>query len=49
MRIAPRTMLCGTAYHSSAALAGTALTNCAIVHCRRGQGVAGHRHVGSND
>ena len=50
MRIAPRTMLCGTAWRVHVSVAGDRFDELRrVVHRRRGQGVAGHRHGGAGD
>ena len=50
MRIAPRTMLCGTAFRVHADISGGRLRRiAAVVHRSRGQGVAGHRHGRADD
>ena len=50
MRIAPRTMLCGTAWRVHVNVAGDRFDELRrAVHRRRGQGVTGHRHGGAGD
>ena len=50
MRIAPRTMLCGTAWRVHERVAGARFDELRrVVHRRRGQGVTGHRHGRAGD